>query len=500
MLKNGIKSVVLLFLTVCPVALVAQEKQLSVDQQKNVPAIDNRPEDSNLRESTYRLETFGYFSSGSNTPFWLVSHTSGVVSLEAQNYYARAGVFHKQSLKKGFSYQLGLDLVGSTKQTNREKYWIQQVYAEIQWKSLLLGIGSKEEYQSNLVDPKLSSGDMVYSNNVRPNPEVKISIPTYTAIPLTKKLLYFKGDFAVGKFLDGDYQEKTAAISKRDYVKDVLSHRKSLFLRVGNVELKENGIQAILGFNHQTQWGGERYYVSQQKFSKYPQSISDFGRSAFPTIDTRNGVHLASYNFRLDYGKGYGDELYSIYWQHLATGEADLRLQNSPDMLLGLQYKSLHPKLLSGFVFEYIYTKQQRSPKRWYLGSNYYDQSYYPQGRSYFGRTIGNPLLLSPEYNEDGYLGFRSNRIFALHSGIEGHLSDKFQYGLLATYGESYGTYNVPYSSIKSGVASALDITYSCPRFPGLSVKCSLAFNGGGFFGSNAFGGGVSIKKTGKLF
>ena len=99
---------------------------------------------------------------------------------------------------------------------------------------MLLSIGSKERYNS-LWDRNLSSGDMTQSANARPIPEINISMPEFTLVPLTKGWLQVRGDFAVGKSFDTDYL-KDFANSKQTYVKNVLWHHKSFFFRIKDTE------------------------------------------------------------------------------------------------------------------------------------------------------------------------------------------------------------------------------------------------------------------------
>lgn len=61
--------------------------------------------------TSYKAEVFGSASSGSTTPFWMVSNRYGVVPLDANNGYLNAGVFHQQHFGKGFRWSAGLDIV-----------------------------------------------------------------------------------------------------------------------------------------------------------------------------------------------------------------------------------------------------------------------------------------------------------------------------------------------------------------------------------------------------
>ncbi|MCC8146880.1 MAG: capsule assembly Wzi family protein, partial [Bacteroidales bacterium] len=230
---------------------------------------------------TYRVESFGSLSSGKNTPFWMVNRNWGVIPLEADNFYLRASSFYEQRLSEDWLLDAGVDVIGSNND-NYGNFWLQQLYGRLQWKKLRLDIGSREDYLSFL-NPYLSSGDFMHSNNARPIPQVKVSISDFLLIPYTKGNMYIKGDFSVGWFLDGKRQEDIARPFNQDYAKKELSHNKSVFFRFGNIEEK-NRMQFTLGLIHATKWGGELYqyrYINNEwiySVTKHPKGLDDFFR------------------------------------------------------------------------------------------------------------------------------------------------------------------------------------------------------------------------------
>ena len=483
---------------------------------------------SQTKELSYRTEIFGSISSGENTPFWMLYHNWGMVPLEANNFYLRGSVFYNQKIDKDWSFNAGLDLAGSSPHSYDNNFWIQQAYGEVNWKSLRLNIGSKEDYTS-LLDEYLSSGDFDLSNHARPIPEIKISVPDFILIPHTKGNMYIKGDFAVGYYLDGDYLEKKAKPANQSYEKDILSHHKSIYFRFGNIKTT-NKLQFTVGLDHQVQWGGTLYqYVwldgkMQYVVQKQPHGLDDFFRIVFAqegsseSSDSDNayvaGSQVGSYLLMLDY-KLNDHQLLSLYNQHFFDDGSGMGFHNYRDMLTGIRYKTKQKKLVSGALLEYIYTKQQSGPIHFNMmmddahknirnkgtgNDNYYNNVDYVQGRSHFGRTMGTPLFLSPEYNEDGRVYFKSSRIISFHTGIEGYLTSQLQYRLLATTGQSWGRYYVPYTSVKEGFASNLDIKYLPSKIEGLDIKLSIGFNTGKFFNKDSFGAGITVSKKGLIF
>ncbi len=475
---------------------------------------------------SYQAEAFGSLSSGTHTPFQMVSHTWGLVPLKANNFYLRGGVFGEYTINSDWSFQAGLDVAGSDSHVYSDG-WVQQLYGELNWKSLRLNVGAKEDYIS-LLDPQLSSGDFISSNNARPLPELKLSIPSFLLIPYTKGNMYIKGDFSVGKYLDGDYVESKALPYNLYYGNDLLSHRKSIFFRFGNIETT-NKLQFTFGLDHEAQWGGttHRYKVSegigQYEINRDPRGLGDLwrvvvakeGSSESQSYDSLYvaGSQIGAFLFKWDCRLKNEDQV-SLYLQHYFDDGSGLAFLNYQDMLLGLQYKSNRKQLLSGAVFEYIYTKNQtgpvnfsveknvqehRAPNKRNGRDNYYNHGVYNQGYSYFGRSKGTPLLLSPEYNADNFLGFKSNRIVAFHLGLEGYLHTSLRYRLLVSAGRSWGTYYQPYLSVREGVASGLDLIYTFPKIPGLDLKLSVAHDSGVFFYGQNLGVGFSVIKRGLI-
>jgi hypothetical protein len=332
--------------------------------------------------------------------------------------------------------------------------------------------------------------------------------------------MYIKGHFAIGRYIDGKWIESTARLPN-NYVKDMWAHHKSIEFRFGNIEEK-NRLQFTYALNHQVQYGGElyRYESGQYVVSHQPRGIDEFLRIMLAKEERSAdypyaaGSSIGSHLFKFDY-KLKNKDVISVYKQHFFEDGSGLAFENYRDGIYGIEYKTKKKSLLSGAVFEYIYTKNQNGPIHFQMSEergggglpnladgndNYYNNYEYVQGPSYFGRTKGTPLFLSPEYNKDGRLNFTSSRIISVHLGVEGYLHPTLQYRLLATTGQTWGLYYYPYTSVKKGFASGLDLIYNCPKVQDLDIKLSLGFNKGEFFSNDTFGGGITITKRGVIF
>lgn len=458
----------------------------------------------------YKIDAFGSAATGNNTPFWAVSNRYGKVPLEAGNGYLSPGIFYKQSLGKDFHWAAGVDLVVSA--PRYRNVYIQQLYAEIGFQSLLLSIGSKEQYRS-LWDRNLSSGDMVSSVNARPIPEIRLHIPEYTIVPLTKGRLQVRGDFTVGSSFDKDYL-KHFANDKQLYVYNVLWHHKSIYFRIKDTR-NAFPLSLEIGLQHGAQWGGTS---TDPAIGKQPHTLKDFARIVMgkeggegaSLMDAVNvlGNHFGSYDFRL----GFSKEMYSVhaYYQHFFEDKSGMRFDNKTDGLWGLQIDLPQVSWLRKLVFEKLETRHQSGPLHWisfdrgkYSGfgggaDRYYNNEEYTTGLSHFNRSIGTPLLNSPEYNTDGKVGFKNTRVSNWHVGLEGELTSQLSYRALFTVLNGWGTPYQPYIGKRDGVSGLLEISYTHPALTGWHFTGSIAGDSGTYF-DKGIGFALSVSKRGNL-
>jgi Capsule assembly protein Wzi len=446
----------------------------------------------------------------------MTSHTWGLAPLSAGSGYIRGEINHKQQLSSHFSWNAGIDLAGSTKHAFNT-IWLQQIYAEATWRKWNLRVGPKQSYTSFL-DERLSSGDFILSNNARPIPEINLSLKDFVAVPYTKDKLYLRGDIAFGKMLDGDYVESIAKPANRNYYKGITSHHKSVYFRFGNFEKNDN-FRLTFGLQHFAYFDGHGIIdgvenKSRNSFAETLRTIfiaKEGGPDGAGEYKYKTGSHVGAYTVKLGY-KSKNKDVFSIYWHHFIEDGSSAGPQSIRDMLAGLEYRSNKKQPISGAVIEYIYTKDQSGPVHFNYGmddkhqnlvskgngmDDYYNNVQYIQGPSYYGRSFGTPLFLSPEYNTDGTVNFKSNRIIAYHGAVEGYLSKTLSYRARATYGETWGRYKVPYLTIRKGFAYSIDLTYHSPKTGGLDFKCVVALNNGSFFDDNTLGTGISIIKHG---
>ncbi|MCD8264641.1 MAG: capsule assembly Wzi family protein [Tannerellaceae bacterium] len=463
-----------------------------------------------LNTTYYNAEIFGSAATGDYTPFWMINNRYGIIPQEAGNGYLNLGVYHNQIINKDFRWAAGINVIGAVPRDRN--IYIQQLFAEIGYKSMLLTIGSKEQYHS-LWNKRLSSGDMVQSINSRPIPEINLSMPEFTIIPLTKGWLQVKGNFAVGRSFDNNYLKK-AGPENQYYVEDVLWHHKSIFLKIE--DSKNNfPFYLTLGMRHIAQWGG---ISTNPAIGKQPHSLKDFARIIVAksggvgaiASDSINalGNHGGSYDFRLSYKHTLGN--IHTYYQHYFSDKSGMEFQNGTDGLWGIEVDLHYTKWIKNIVIEYFKTTDQSGPFHyiWFDhdtwsgrgggADNYYNNGEYPTGFSYFNRNIGSPLIPGPEYNEDGSFGFKNNRISTWHFSFEGEISPNVSYRLLFTNMKGWGTHYRPFLKTTHGTSTLLDILYKHPNLKEWLFTASAGLDTGTIVGES-FGFSLGIRKQGIL-
>ncbi|MDR1331967.1 MAG: capsule assembly Wzi family protein [Tannerella sp.] len=464
----------------------------------------------------YNISTSASFSTGGQTPFWMVSNRYGLVPLKANNGYLQAQVYHYQPLGGKFSLHAGIDMVAAT--PRYRNVYVQQLFAEVAYGRLLhLSVGSRgnvdyeADYHASLPDASLSSGDMVLSPNARPIPEINIYAPRFLPVPWTNDWLQIRGNFAVGRSFDTDYLTSFVR-TKQNYNRDVLWHHKSVYVRMKDMK-GHFPFSMTVGIRHVAQWGG---VSTSPAAGVQPHSLKDFvrvvvgqsGGSDATASDQINvlGNHYGTYDFGLGYERPEASLL--VYYQHFFDDASGMEFYNGLDGLMGVQLNLHRRGALNRVLVERLYTLNQSGPFHFIDfdhdrypgygggGDNYYNNGEYVTGASYFNRSTGSPLLISPEYNRSGELGFRHNRIVAWYAGAEGDLAGNVSYRLRCSTVESRGTPYAPTLKKLHAHSLAATVTYRCRSAWLFSV--TLAGDRGDLLGDHV-GIGFSVARRGFL-
>lgn len=490
-------------------------------------------DDSSPQGLQYKIEMQTSISA-SKTPLWLNANKYGLSSLDKKNGYIRASLVRPLPPDTGSKWSIGYgaDLVVPYNYTST--FVIQQAFVETRWLHGVLSVGSKE-YPMELKNNELSSGSQTLGINSRPVPQVRIALPDYWTLPFGKGWLHIKGHIAYGKMTDDNWQHDFTK-QKNKYSDDVLYHSKAGYLKIGNDD-SFCPFSLELGLEMATLFGGTSYSFDNagNKIAiKGGTNLKDFWNAFFPggsdAIETSyknvEGDQLGSWLLRLNYiNDNWGISFYAdkFFEDHSAMFQTDYDgygqgttwnshekhkyfVYDFKDCMLGTELFFPNGTWLKNIVFEYLYTKYQSGPIYHdhspeisdHLGGNdnFYNHNIYP-GWQHWGQVMGNPLYRSPIYNEDGNILVENNRFVAFHLGFNGRPTEQLYYRILATYQESFGTYNMPYTKSYRNFCFLTEANYSFTgRLKGWNMSGAYAMDFGKTYGNNQ-GFQLTISKTG---
>ena len=167
---------------------------------------------------TYRAAVYTNASSGAAAPYMIGSWNAGrnavknslLLDLSAEKSLDRS---------RRFSWGAGAEVItGYSHDMRYARYdkdaddWtvsnmrpsairLQTLYAEVKYRCLY-ALGGMKEAESKIVDPRLSSGDLVLSNNARPIPGVTVGFIDFQDIPFTKGWLQIDGKINYSRLTD----------------------------------------------------------------------------------------------------------------------------------------------------------------------------------------------------------------------------------------------------------------------------------------------------------
>lgn len=496
---------------------VEEETEDDGEQPKSVP---RDGADTPVGRSPYHYFAEVMATTSSNhTPFWLVDNRFGLSSLKKNNGYLRGAFFRDMQHDSRFSWGFGVDLAVPYNFTSH--FVVQQLYGEVRWRSLELTIGSRERYMG-VVNQELGSGDMAFSRNARPVPQVYLAMPRYEWVPWTRHWLAVKGYFSMGMLTDWRWQKNYVGPDGR-WAEKVWYITRGLFLRVGDPERHPLTVEG--GLEMGTEFAGTVYstdiYTGEKRVVRFSHGIKDvirsiFGMSGGDSSDPNQlgevanslGNHVGEWSLAATYrpiGSPWG---FRAYYQHYFDDHSMLFLDHVwRDMLVGLEVSFPQNRIIDKFVYEYLTTKDQSGAVYWdHTPSipeqvsgrdDYYNHYLYP-GWSHWGMGMGNPLVVSPIFNGDGTLSFCHNRVKGHHFGFSGHPLAELGYRVLMSYTRSWGTYNNPIPDVLHNFNALLEVTYSPRKISGWDFRLGLAADGGRLLGKS-YGAMLTIRKSGWL-
>ena len=468
-----------------------------------------------------RLETevSGTVSSGSCAPLWLSSNKHGKVSPYNNSAYERIGVFRSidtdstRIWKRGY----GLDLM--LNQHSTSIFFIQQAYIEASYKKVNVSLGAKER-GIDLKNNELTSGGLSAGLNAHPIPQIRIEVD-YFSFPFTKGWWKWKLRGSFGMTTDGKWQKDFAAPNTR-YTSNTLYHEKALYWKFGKETATKCPLTFEIGLQMFTQFGGTAYNVDYREHTggkqtiNMPENPKAFwqavfvgGRDATDFTESNNsGNMLGSYNLRLAWhGHTSNGNTWEVgaYFERYFEDQSMLTVQYGiQDHLVGIDAKLPTNRIVSALTIEHMSTRNQSGavyhdrtksiPDKMNGKDDYYNHNIYT-GWQHWGMAIGNPLITSPIYNENGRINFHNNRVKAWHFGLSGDPTSKLHWRLLLTFSQNWGRYATPFKDVLKQQYYMAEIGYKPYKLKGWSGILSLSLDHGDLIG-NSFGTQLTIHKS----
>ena len=426
-----------------------------------------------MNDFALSLLLLGALSSGGQLPFWMTTNQFGLLP-EHNGGLAVVQAGTQFDASKEFQWKWGVSLAGNydriPEQTADFQLMVDELYGSARWKVFTVDVGMKRVNTDFLGAglPTLGSmsttgGHITWSGNARTMPGYLITLDP-VPVPFTKKVFWIYGAFGDFKTLDNRF------------VQGALVHR-TQYMMLFKITPR---LDFHLGLDHVALWGGTSPIDGKMPITwdNYFRVITGRHASSAGTLndqinvigDQRGGM-LARFDWR-------GDGWKAVFQRDTPydDGSGMAGIQNFPDGVYTLWFGfDEKDRWVSDILYEYQYTMKQsgtyhdrpwtpeeqaklETSDSWsyynkvYGGvDNYYNNSGYRSGWTYYGRTVGDPLIFPVGTHAGTWtgrelvLGVENNRLKAHHVSIAGKAFKKLPYKLMLTYSQNYGTYSSPY-------------------------------------------------------
>lgn len=436
-------------------------------------------------------------------PLWLNANKYGLSSLDSDNGYLRMAVERDVAADSCRRWGVGYGLDVAAAYNNTSTLIVQQAYFEGRYKLGTLTVGSKQQ-PMELRDNELSSGAQTLGINARPVPQVRLGLNDYWTIPILGRWFAFKGHLAFGMMTDGNWQESFAKGTPNKWNKNTRYHQKAGYLRIGKDDERHH-LTFTIGLEMASQFGGTVYNwagtdenENHEEAVKLKSNLKSYWNAftGMTSADAGEGIYenaegnlLGSWVMRLAWNDDrmtaglYMDHyfedhsgMFFLDYDGYGSGEnwnvkerSRYFLYSLKDFLLGFDLKLKRVKAVNSFVVEYMTTKYQSGPiyhdrtqniSDHIAGrDNYYNHSSL-SGWQHWGQVIGNPLYLSPLYNDNGYIGTQCNRFRALHLSVSGDPVLGLHYRVKASWQKGWGKYDDPYMEPLKNTSLLVEASY----------------------------------------
>lgn len=464
----------------------------------------------------YSLHAYGGLDAnvGSHefAPFYMSTNRHGTLT-QSKGLLLHVGAEDSLSTDRRFDFSWGVEAWGGI--TSKADYrrwnisdgrflyhgerpasiWLQQLYGEVKYHSLVLSVGMKSR-GSAMLNQELSSGDLIWSGNAKGVPEVRLGFVDFQDIPFINGWVQADICLSYGKFVDRDWVENHYSYYRGKINPNPLWTYKRLYLRTK----PSKPFSFQFGFQLSGFFGGTTYTYDKGVITEQtnnPENLKQFFKMLLPLSGNSEGNYVAgdhkgSWDGCARYRFRNGDELKG-YFEWFWEDGSGLVKNNGWDGLWGLEYKSSKRWWIDGAVVEYLDFTHQSGPIHYDPSDatgipidnqvrgrdNYYDSWYYRAYANY-GMTIGTPLVMGPVYNTDGSSSLLAPRVRAIHLAVEGSIGSDIDYTVKYSHRKAWGNPNT-YTMVYPRHADSWMVaaTYRPSKIKGLSLNLQLAFDHG---------------------
>ncbi len=292
----------------------------------------------------YHAWLYGAMGSEGYSPHWIESNRYGIFNDSIQDALLMAGFTWPVQIGKHFKMSTGFDLA---LKRNLNESFIYQGYANFSYGKLKL-IAGRQEYTLGQYNESLSSGSFLVSNNAKPIPRIGIGFYDYVDVPFTKGYLQVKGALNHG-WLENDRLDHSR-------LNKPLLHEKFAYIRTQKIP-----VNPYIGISHFALYGGED--KNGHKIGIDYWAVFKGQASTVPGLETEAvnaaGEHLGVMD--LGFYSRIKDYNITYYYQLPITDRTgkEKNFSRNKDFFTGILIETKEKKIINGFLYEFIHTKQQ---------------------------------------------------------------------------------------------------------------------------------------------
>lgn len=468
----------------------------------------------------------GGAGSGDFAPYYIASNRHGTIT-QANNLLVSLSASRLLESDKRFSYAWGAEIYGGLSSSatymrysggawhdnscHPPRFWIQQLYGSLKFRSLFLTAGMKNA-GSALLNDRLSSGDLVEGPNARPIPQIRAGFLDFQPVPFTNGWIEIQGELSYGKMTDNGWlRDHYNYYNEHICTGAFYTYKRCYFRSKSAMPFSVTiGMQAA-GF-----FGGTTELYDKGELTNTIHNkggIKEFFKMLIPTEGDEAyylGSTLGSWDIDLRYRLQDGTVIKGYMHKLWETGSG-IGFLNGFDGLWGIEYSAAKDGIITGAVVEYLDFTNQSGPIHFdptdintslgihTNGADDYYNNYNYNAYANYGMSLGTPFLRSPIYNLDGFMGYIDNCVRGFHVGITGRITPRLSYRLLGGYRKGWGAIRQPRTKSVDDASMMLEATY-LPPFANnsLSLNAQIAFDRGTMYG-NTFGALFTITYNTRL-